>query len=180
MHRFLLTSSFLPWIVAVLAVACLWACAVDLGIEKKDGSDDPSGVDPVEDGDVEPDVLAEVADEPDAAAEPTCGGLTMWDVCWYLGEANESCNTTCGAHGGHSDGSAGHVGSASQGGSAEDCGTLLAALGHEGDVTAGSGVDGKGLGCHRWNDGVLYWVEDIDLDPEASHPPAQVVCGCVE
>lgn len=197
MHRFRLIQPLVPRIAAILAVACLWACAVDLGIEKKDGGEDPSGEDPLEEeaGDPvdvpgEPDAVLDVPDEPDApldpvddpdaVSDPACGGLEKWDVCWYLGEGGESCNATCDSRGGVSDRAPLHVGSTSQGGSREQCEELLSALGHEGTVAVGAALPDRGFGCHVWSGETLYWVEDVDLDPTDSHPHAQVVCGCVE
>lgn len=187
MIRSLTAGRSLLRIAACAAVACLWACTVGLGIEKKDGEEDPPAdpvddgdVDPVDDGDVDPDGSSEVVEEADVAPEPTCDGLSMWDVCWYLGEANATCSETCEAHGGFSDLAPRHVGSAAQGGSREECETLMTALGQEGTVTVGSAVTDKGLGCHRWADGALYWVQDVDLDPGARHAPAQLACGCNE
>jgi hypothetical protein len=159
----------------------LWACAVDLSIEKRDGWEDPSDDDPVEEetGDVEPDVEPDLPDEPDAE-EPACEGLAMWGVCWYLSEGRQTCTQACETHGGISDQAPEYVGSSAQGGSSEECETLLTALGHEGTPTSGSPISDRGAGCHLWSDGAVYWVEDIDLDPEISHPNAFLVCGCNE
>ena len=86
----------------------------------------------------------------------------------------------CNAHGGYDDATGQYVGTESQGGSLAECGQIFVALGYAGDVNAGYRDDELGLGCHRWSDGVLWWLEEYPaFDPDDSHGGAQIACGCL-
>jgi hypothetical protein len=118
----------------------------------------------------------------DAILEPTpdCGpeGALLWDICWYLGDAGQSCRDVCASHGGYHEDTPEYVGTAGQGGSLEECNAIFDALGYMGTVNEGFRSDGLGLGCHRWIDGGLWWLENPDFDPGDGTGSAQLVCGC--
>lgn len=128
--------------------------------------------------DIEEDAEVDVETEP----EPGCStdGALLWGICWYLGAPGQSCTEVCASHGGYSDSTPEHVGVESQGGSPEECGQIFTALGYTRTVNEGYRDDGRGLGCHRWNDGVLWWLNRPAFDPTHSMDPAQVACGCLE
>jgi hypothetical protein len=136
--------------------------------------------------DVHVDTPAEIEEEAeeDVATEPVpeCGtdGALLWGICWYLGSPGQSCMDVCGSHGGYADTTPQYVGVESQGGSLEECEQIFTALGYTGTVNAGYRDDGRGLGCHRWNDGVLWWLDSPAFDPTHSMDPASVACGCLE
>ena len=112
-----------------------------------------------------------------AAAD--CGtGVRLWGICWYLGAAGDSCIDVCSTHGEYVDSVPEYVGTASQAGSLEECAAIFAALGTGGVVSEGYRVDGNGLGCHRWEDGALWWLSTPDFDPADAMDQAEVVCGC--
>lgn len=114
------------------------------------------------------------------AALPFCGGARLWDGCFYLSEVDASCRETCAAHGGLPADPARHVGIPSQGGSAEDCRQILLTLGHTAPVDVGYRDDGIGFGCHHWDDGHNWWLDDPPFDVDAKGYPVQVVCNCAE
>jgi hypothetical protein len=72
-----------------------------------------------------------------------------------------------------------HVGIESQGGSLAECAQIFEALGYTDEVNEGFRDDGLGLGCHRWSDGVLWWLWDPAFDPGDAAGPAQMACGCL-
>ncbi len=116
---------------------------------------------------------------PDAGAT-SCAGASAFGLCWYLGEPGASCIDTCGARGGVDARTANYVGVPAQGGSPEECQTILNALGATETVTLGFRNDGLGFGCHRWDDGVNWWIDMPAFDQAAAGYPAQVVCACQE
>jgi hypothetical protein len=99
-------------------------------------------------------------------------------MCWYLSDAGESCEEACRGHGGVDRRAAMYIGAASQGGSPEQCGKILRALGVWQSVHTGSRSDGLGLGCHRWNDGEPWWLKDTEFDASAKKAEAERVCAC--
>ena len=125
--------------------------------------------------------LSEIPDPGARGFDVDCGeGELLWGICWFLGAAGQSCNEVCAGEGGYSDETVDHVGTTGQGGSIEDCTTIFTALGYDGTVQAGYRDDDLGLGCHRWSDGVLWWLEDHpDFEPVDAHGGAQVACGCL-
>ena len=115
-------------------------------------------------------------------SDPGCSGVPYEGICWYLGELGASCEETCTDHGGLAKDAASYVGTATQGGSLEECATLLELLGADGTVTAGSRtILGRlGLGCHMLPDygPSSWWLTAPDFDPEDSLFAARIVCGC--
>ncbi len=111
---------------------------------------------------------------------PSCGadGALLWGICWYLGAFGDSCDTTCGAHGGCDAAAPAHVGTAAQGGSAAECQEIFAALGYAGTVA--TGVNSEGYGCHLWTPASEWWLSGPAFDPSASADGARIVCGCEE
>jgi hypothetical protein len=105
-------------------------------------------------------------------------------ICWYLGLLGASCNETCTDHGGVAADAASYVGTEAQGGSAEQCASLLGLLGIDGDVSTGhrNDTDGLGLGCHVFPDYTPHnwWLEAPDFDTGDSHSDVRIVCGCLE
>ncbi|MBW2263321.1 MAG: hypothetical protein JRG91_15245 [Deltaproteobacteria bacterium] len=189
MHRHIIAA----WLAFVLA-ACGGAVksgsdarqdtiedtAVDTHIDQPVDAPEDSAEEPT------PDITVDIAPdaEEDTATDPTpeCGthGALMWGICWYLGSPGQDCYEVCGPHGGYHEDTPEYVGTPSQGGSIEECGAILDALGYSGTVSDGYRDDGRGLGCHRWNDGALWWLHTPDFDPGDSMDPSQAVCGCNE
>jgi hypothetical protein len=116
----------------------------------------------------------------DAGAPAPCSGRSVLDVCWYLGAAGASCDDTCTSHGGFDPRAAQHVGTTSQGGSNGDCRQILTALGKSGSVTTATRSDNNGFGCHIWNDGSRYWLDDPSphFRASVSAPVVRIACGC--
>jgi len=133
------------------------------------------------DSDTDTDTDADGDTDSDTDSDVDCGdGALLFGICWFLGATGQDCNTVCGSQGGYSDQTPSHVGTVGQGGSLEDCGQIFSALGYDGAVNAGYRDDDLGLGCHRWNDGVLWWLENYpEFEPVDSHDGAQIACGCL-
>jgi hypothetical protein len=130
------------------------------------------------DGDTDTDAGAD--SDTDTDADTDCGGgAPLWGICWYLGGAGQSCLDVCALHGGYVSEVPEYVGIASQGGSLAECGEIFAALGYADVVIEGARSDGLGLGCHRWEDGVLWWLNFPAFDPADSVSAAELACGCV-
>jgi hypothetical protein len=125
--------------------------------------------------DASPDSVAAGAD----AASFRCDGVERSGICWYLGNPGDSCATTCASHGGNSPEAASHVGVASQGGSASECGRLLGLLGLPGTVQTGTRSDGIGLGCVVAL-GLHIWLSSPPYSDSARFANIQLVCGCLE
>jgi len=118
----------------------------------------------------------------DAAVPPTCGGQLAFGLCWYLAAAATSCNSACSNKGGFDTRAAMYVGTPDQGGSVEECTSILTALGKPGSVVAAKRTDGYGLGCHVWSDGTRYWLVDPPFGPTMSAPAGNAVriaCACM-
>ncbi len=120
--------------------------------------------------------LADTRPAPDSSLD--CAGVLDSRICWYLGRAGESCTTTCATHGGTSADAAGHVGTAAQGGSEEECGRILNLLGQEGILLSGTRSDGKGLGCFAAL-GARWWLSSPPYTDNVMYESVQIVCGCV-
>jgi hypothetical protein len=142
-----------------------------------EAEDDPT---PEPTVDVTVDVAPEPVEEPLTDPTPECGtdGALLYGICWYLGSAGQDCFEVCGSHGGYDDDTPEYVGTPSQGGSVEECEAIFEALGYTDTVSPGYREDGRGLGCHRWSDGSLWWLDSPDFDPSDSMEPSQAVCGC--
>lgn len=122
-----------------------------------------------------------VASDAAASDAGACSGSSALELCWYLGRSGESCSEVCEAHGGFDDRSLSRVGTSWQGGSSDDCAVVLGALGLQGTVYAAARYDLRGLGCHRWDDRVAYWIASPALarfGPEARAPLAEIACAC--
>jgi len=116
----------------------------------------------------------------DAGPPPPCAGQRLYGLCWYLAQGNTSCNDACSSHGGFDSRSTGYVGTLSQGGSLSECTALMTALGRPGSVIASRRDDDNGFGCHVWNDGTRYWLQDEpDFRPTVEVPDIRSVCGCM-
>lgn len=115
--------------------------------------------------------------------EPVCDGTLLQDVCWYLGDVGEACDDTCETHGGFSPASVAVLGTPSQGGSAEGCAAVLAALvGFSDPLRQGYRDDDRGLGCHVYEEdedpSIAWWLTSPALSPDAALDDVRVVCGC--
>jgi hypothetical protein len=145
----------------------------DAGAATVDGGDEP----------VPPPVEPSPPVEPPPPVEPECGGALLDDICWYLGELDQTCGSVCAARGGVAPASAAWVGTPDQGGSIETCAAVLEALGESSAALAeGFREDGLGFGCHVFvdTDGVAstWWLTAPDFSPEVSDPSARLACGC--
>ena len=127
-------------------------------------------------------LTVDIAPDPTEDAPVECGtdGALLWGICWYLGDFTQNCYTVCSAHGGYHPDTPEHVGTPSQGGSVEECGEILEALGYSGTASEGYREDGLGLGCHVWRDGSLWWLDSPDFEPGDTAENGQIVCGCRE
>jgi hypothetical protein len=130
--------------------------------------------------DLPEDEFEDALEDPILEPTPACGpeGALLWDICWYLGDPGQSCQEVCESRGGYHEDTPQYVGTTGQGGSIEECNAIFDALGYLSTVNEGYRGDGLGLGCHRWNDGVLWWLESPDFDPGDGTGGAQLVCGC--
>lgn len=119
----------------------------------------------------------------DAALPPDCAGEIVFGVCWYLAQANTSCNDSCAAHGGYDSRTASYVGTSQQGGSIEECTAIMTALGRTDTVGPARRSDDYGFGCHVWVDGNdNYWLVDPPFRPSVAAPSGtavRLVCGCM-
>jgi hypothetical protein len=116
------------------------------------------------------------------ASMPACGGERVFGLCWYLAQANTSCNQECSNKGGFDTRAVPYVGTADQGGSIEECAEILTALGKPKAVVAAKRSDGNGLGCHVWSNGTdTYWLVDPPFSPSAAVPSGtavRIACAC--
>ena len=106
-----------------------------------------------------------------------CNGAEVFGLCWYLGNAGQTCDQACASRGGFDATSSAYVGGTGQGGSVAECGAVLTALGHAAPAGASTRGDGVGLGCHVWS-GTSYWLRDDTFGPDQSMPPASIACAC--
>ena len=60
------------------------------------------------------------------------------------------------------------------------CQALFNALGYTGIVQPGHRDDGKGIGCHRYDDGNLWWLDYPDFVVSHNTVSSQIVCACTE
>lgn len=115
----------------------------------------------------------------DAGALPSCGGERVFGLCWYLSADDTSCNTECATKGGFDARALNYVGVPNQGGSQAECSAILRALGLPGTVSIGT--QRIGLGCHRWSDGALWWIQSPAFSPTVAAPSGtnvRVACAC--
>jgi len=108
-----------------------------------------------------------------------CVGVEYASVCWYLGSTGSSCNQVCVSHGQTAANMASVVGTQAQGGSLQQCATLLALLGVSQSLSSGTRSDGAGLGCHVYQS-APWWLTSPAFSPSASNPATRIVCGCTE
>ena len=115
----------------------------------------------------------------DAGPMSACAqGRALGGYCWFLGEVNQSCRTVCAAHGGVVS-SLDYIGSYAQGGSLRRCDAVLTLLTAEGDTTAGTRDDGRGVGCHLF-DGRRWWLYQPNFSSTAYHSHARLACSCLD
>lgn len=106
-----------------------------------------------------------------------CSGQPQFGICWYLGSSGASCQQTCAGHGQATSEAASLIGSSKQGGSLENCTTLLDLLGITMIPTAATRSDGRGVGCHI-SQSAAYWLSSPDFATNVSLSGYRVVCGC--
>lgn len=112
-----------------------------------------------------------------ASPPPGCAGVEVFGICWYLGEPGESCVETCAERGGPDGAASAHVGTASQGGSREDCVLILNALGQRYRVR--STEHEQGVGCHLpAGDEDPHWLSFPPFSASAYLRNASITCGC--
>lgn len=125
--------------------------------------------------------LQEAAVDGGVAADaglPPCGGARARGLCWYLGPDGESCQQVCRGRGGYDPAMAAQVGTESQGGSADACDEVLAALGQPVPATIANRPDNLGFGCHLFG-AESYWLRLMpDFSPTAAAATARVACAC--
>jgi hypothetical protein len=130
-------------------------------------------------------VLVDAALRSDSAIDAgvlPCGGARVFGLCWYLAGTDTSCSDACTSRGGFDPRAIEYIGTPSQGGSAAECQQVMIALGRSGTVGAAERPD-KGLGCHLWNDGALYWLQSPSFEPTAVTPAGtdvRLACACLQ
>jgi len=110
-----------------------------------------------------------------------CGGAPALGMCWYLAEAGTTCRTHCARHGGFDARSARSIGTPAQGGDVSSCAAVFAALKVKGPIYPAFRADSVGLGCHRWSNGELFWVESPDdalFSQDSFAENAELTCAC--
>lgn len=128
---------------------------------------------------------AEVPRDAGLDAARSCGGALLGGICWYLGAAGESCNQVCAPRGGFAPTAIQVVGTDAQGGSPEECSSVLDVLLDEPGVEAQSGTQpAQGVGCHLFEEQsgapVRWWLSSPAFDADASLVGVPVACGCNE
>jgi hypothetical protein len=116
-----------------------------------------------------------------ADASTPCGGDRVFSLCWYLADANTSCNQECSNKGGYDARAAEYVGTPAQGGSVEECAEILTALGEPKKVVAAMRNDSYGFGCHVWSETDTYWLVNPAFSPSIAAPngtPVRIACAC--
>ena len=120
---------------------------------------------------------------PDASPLLSCAGTAVLGLCWHLGGYGASCDQTCDAgHGGFDSRTIYYTGEPREGGSLANCQTVLFALGVTTAPMGGYRPDGLGLGCHVFNSGASYWIDDRQdgpFDSGDSYFAARRACACV-
>jgi hypothetical protein len=106
-----------------------------------------------------------------------CQGEFLDGHCWYLGEDGASCVETCSVHGEYDPATVQWVGTESQGGSLDECSTLLRLVGIAEAPMAGYRTDGRGLGCIDY-EGTPFWHYTPSFDPNDAMVGARLVCAC--
>jgi hypothetical protein len=109
---------------------------------------------------------------------PSCAGKLHEGLCWYLGPDGASCTYTCALRGGVDALTAEWVGTQSQGGSVEECATLLQLFGITEPPTAAYRTDGRGVGCMTYG-GNPFWHAAPSFDPDDSMPDVRQICACM-
>ena len=116
------------------------------------------------------------------AGLPACTGAPALGLCWHLGAFGASCDVACDTnYGGFDQRTIFYTGEPREGGSLANCRTVLLALGITAAPSASYRPDGLGLGCHLWNTGATYWIDDRQSGPFASgdsYFAARRVCAC--
>ncbi|MEM7676861.1 MAG: hypothetical protein AAF449_12730, partial [Myxococcota bacterium] len=104
--------------------------------------------------------------------EVGCNGLWAEGRCWSIGEPGWSCNLTCeDRQGAIPDSRSGEE-------DPQTCERVFNQLGAPGSIVGVTRTDGKGLGCHRWRNGQLYWLSSPDFDAKDRSSRAERLCGC--
>jgi hypothetical protein len=112
---------------------------------------------------------------------PACEGAAVFDTCWYLTDPGVTCRAHCAPHGGYDARGDSIVGTPLQGGTGEGCATILAALDVTTVVYPATRYDYRGLGCHRWSNGVSYWITAPNLalfSQDSVSVSAELACAC--
>lgn len=114
-----------------------------------------------------------------AVSRGVCEGASALGSCWYLGARGLSCEQACSEHGGFNPTSIALVGTRAQGGTLENCATVMSELGVRSLVVAAVRLDGVGIGCHRWAS-LSYWLaaDTVLYTGSSSAPLAELACAC--
>ncbi|MGC4066328.1 MAG: hypothetical protein QM784_17180 [Polyangiaceae bacterium] len=112
-------------------------------------------------------------------ATQACQGDFLFGHCWYFGADGASCMQICAAHGGFDPATKDWVGTEAQGGSLDECATLLRLVGVTEAPTEGYRTDGRGLGCIDY-EGTPFWHATPSFDPNDSMPGARLICACAQ
>jgi hypothetical protein len=114
-----------------------------------------------------------------AVPRSVCEGASALGSCWYLGARGLSCEQACSERGGFDPASIALVGTRAQGGTLENCATVMSALGVRGMVMAAVRLDDVGIGCHRWAT-LDYWLaaDTVLYTGSSSAPLAELACAC--
>lgn len=114
-------------------------------------------------------------------AGPDCGGTPFSGICWYLAADGESCDSACAVHGGFDPMSAAIIGTPEQGGSLEQCASVLVALRGNPEATVEPTIETHGIGCHLYGSAEhRWWLSEPAFAPDTTWAHVQIVCGCVE
>jgi hypothetical protein len=114
-----------------------------------------------------------------ASTTVECSGVSVNGICWHFGKNGESCVQACADHGGHDPAATAWIGTATQGGSLENCTAILAALNVSPAPIVGFRTDGVGLGCMSYlPTGVTFWHAAPEFDPAAQMADSRLACGC--
>lgn len=132
----------------------------------------------VTDGDASP---LEAGAPPSVDAAPGCRGTRFEEICWYLAADGQSCDDACSARGGFNPESVHLIGSLDQGGSLEQCASVLAMLRGNANAVIQATIEEKGIGCHLYGAAEdRWWLTEPAFEPAATWDKVQIVCGCNE
>ncbi|MET0286615.1 MAG: hypothetical protein ABW352_19190 [Polyangiales bacterium] len=161
---------------------------LDSGVDAGDAGVDAgvdAATDAAVDGSLPPSTAVDAGPDNSEAGVPwdagtaTCAGTRALNLCWYLAPTSTSCNTFCASHGGFDTRALATVGGRMQGGSRANCRVVLNALGLSGDVTAGTRSDGRGFGCHQWQNPIAsWWLANPGFSANASAAIVRPACAC--